>query len=224
MVLGGIPEGTTTMVYGPPKAGKSVFAYQFLNESIRSNGQCFFVMVDYAMQDLFLATSGFGFRVADAVDTNSVQLVDMSSTHSEKQGLGSSSLPKSLRLVSLADPTDLMRQSTEVLGGFSSTGLKFRTILDSLTPLFIYNPPMIVAKVLRQFGQRMKSGGCQGIVVTYTEGSVDPQSEVIIKSSVDNLVHLYDGELVVEGMLGTPKARAGYEIANAGIRIGGGPG
>lgn len=221
LVLGGIPEGTTTIVYGPPKAGKSVFAYQFLNVSIRESGRCLFVMADYATQDLYLATSGFGMKVQDAVGAKSIQLVDMSSTHSEKQGSEIASLPSGLRLVSLADPTDLMKQSTEVLQAFSSSGTKFRTVLDSLTPLFIYNPPMIVAKVLRQFGQRMKTAGCQGVVVTYTEGSVDPQSEVIIKSSADNLVHLNEGEVVVEGMLGTPKAKARYEIDNSGINIGG---
>ncbi|MDA4121297.1 MAG: RAD55 family ATPase [Thaumarchaeota archaeon] len=46
LISGGIPEGTTTMVYGPPKAGKSVFAYHFLNGCIQSNGACLFVMTD----------------------------------------------------------------------------------------------------------------------------------------------------------------------------------
>jgi len=221
LIMGGIPEGTTTMVYGSPKAGKSVFAYHFLNECIRLNEACLFVMADYVSQDLFLATSGFGWNIQKAFKENSLQLVDMSSTHSDIAMSEQTPSTSSLRLVSLADPTDLMKQSGEVLRQFSQSGVKFRTVLDSLTPLFIYNPPMIVAKVLRQFAQRMKGGGSQGVIVTYTEGSVDSQSEVIIRSSVDNLVHLVGGELIVEGMLGTPKARASYEISNSGIRLGG---
>jgi KaiC/GvpD/RAD55 family RecA-like ATPase len=216
LILGGLPEGTSTMIYGGPKAGKSVFAFHSLNESIRSKESCLFVMTDYVLDDLFLATQGFGWPIQRAIKEDSIHVIDMSSTHSDKPiEPASSSTP--LRFASLANPTDLMAQSTDIVKLFAL--VKFRTVLDSLTSLFVYNPPMIVAKVLRQFAQRMKGAGSGGLIVTYTEGSVDPQSEIIMKSSVDNLVHLKDGELTIEGMVGTPRVRAKYEIQDSGMKV-----
>lgn len=205
------------MVYGAPKSGKSVFAYQCMNDSIRRNESCLFVMADYVLDDLFLATSGFGWPVQEAVRQNSIRVIDMSSTHSEKN-IELAQPTNGLRYASLANPTDLMAQSSEAVKSFSPTR-NFRTVLDSLTPLFIYNPPMIVAKVLRQFSQRMKVAGSGGLLVTYTESSVDLQSETIIKSSVDNLIHLEEDLLIVEGMVATPKVKAKYEIGQSGMRV-----
>lgn len=214
---GGLPEGTITMVYGPPKTGKSLFTYHFLMESIRANEPCLFIMTDYVSDHLSFAMAGFGWDIRDALKTGVVQLVDMTSTQLEKQveiSFGS------LKFVSLADPTHLMMQSTDILKVLSRRPGRFRAVLDSLTPLFIYNPPMIVAKFLRQFALKMKSSGAAGIVVTHVEGSIDPQSELMIKSSVDNLIHLRERELIIEGMLGTPKSRMAYQITGAGMKVG----
>ena len=51
------------MVYGPPKAGKSVFAYHFLAESIRSNEACVVVTTDYGAEELARAMSGFNWSI-----------------------------------------------------------------------------------------------------------------------------------------------------------------
>lgn len=214
---GGLPEGTTTMVYGPPKTGKSVFAFHFLLESVRTAEPCLFVTTDYVSEELSRRMSSFGWDIHDALRKGTIRLVDMTSTQLKKHVEVSSG---SLMFVSVADLPDLVTQSTDFLKLLSQRGTGFRVVLDSLTPLFIYNPPMIVAKFLRQFALRMKSAGSIGVVVTYVEGSVDPQSELIIKSSVDNLVRLQDGELVVEGMVGAPKTRMAYQITGAGMRVG----
>jgi len=215
---GGLPEGTSTLVYGAPKAGKSVFAYQFLMESVRSNVPCVFIMTDYSAEHLSLAMSSFGWDIQEARRRGTLRLVDMTSTVLGRNVPVSSG---SLVAVSIASLTDLMGTlSADELKPLSTQGTGFRVVLDSLTPLFIYNPPMIVAKFLRQFALKLKGAGASGAVVTYIDGSVDPQSELIIKSSFDNLVHLHDRELSVEGMLGTPKVRMAYQITGAGIKVG----
>jgi hypothetical protein len=126
----------------------------------------------------------------------------------------------SLRVVSLANPTELMIALGEILRTFGEKKMRFRAIWDSLTPLFIYNPPMLVAKILREYSSRMKKAGSVGVLVTLVQGSIDPQSETIIKASVDNLVNLHpEGKLVVEGMLGTPRMAVEYLITNAGMEV-----
>jgi class 3 adenylate cyclase/KaiC/GvpD/RAD55 family RecA-like ATPase len=213
---GGLPEGTVTLIYGAPKTGKSVFAYHFLMESVRRNTPCLFIMTDYTADQLSLALSTFGWDIADARQKGEVRLVDMTSTVSEKHQEDSARL---LKFASIADLTDLA-QSMKELGIPSKEAAGFRVVLDSLTPLFIYNPPLIVAKFLRQFALRTKGAGAGGVVVTYVDGAIDPQSELIIKSSVDNLVCLRDKELFVEGMLGSPRVRMAYKITDGGMRVG----
>ena len=215
VTLGGIPESTVTMVYGPPKVGKSVFAYHFIAESIRANEACIVVTTDYGADELVRAMSGFNWSIQDALKQGGIQLISMmpvTSASSPKDG--------SLKIVSLANPTDLMLNLNEVLKPIVEHNVRFRAIWDSLTPLFIYNPPMLVAKILREYSSKVKKAGSVGILVTLVQGSIDPQSENIIKASVDNLVNLHpEGKLVVEGMLGTPRTAVEYSITNNGIEV-----
>jgi len=66
----------------------------------------------------------------------------------------------------------------------------------------------------------MKKAGAAGILVTLVQGSIDPQSENIIKASVDNLVNLHpEGKLIVEGMRGTPRIAVAYSVTSTGIEV-----
>ena len=211
---GGIPENTATMVYGPPKAGKSVFAYHFLAESLRMGEACIIVTTDYGADELARSMSGFNWPIQDALKVGSVQVIAMIPVKS------SASQDAGLISVSLANPTELMLTLNGILKIISDRKIKFRTIWDSLTPLFIYNPPMLVAKILREYSSKMKKAGAVGILITLVQGSIDPQSENIIKASVDNLVNLQsEGKLVVEGMLGTPKTTAAYTLTDSGLEV-----
>jgi len=211
---GGIPESTATLVYGPPKAGKSVFAYHFIAESLKEGAACILVTTDYDASELARSMSGFNWSIQEALKVGGIQIITMIPV--------TSSAPQdaSMRAVSLANPTELMLSLNEILKGISDRKVKFRAIWDSLTPLFIYNPPMLVAKILREYSLKMKKAGAVGILVTLVQGSIDPQSENIIKASVDNLVNLQpEGKLVVEGMVSTPKVAVGYSVTNTGIEV-----
>ena len=211
---GGIPERTVTIVYGPPKVGKSVFAFHFLAESVRLNEACVVVTTDYGAEDLVRAMSGFNWSIQEALKQGGVQVISMTPVTSSRSKNGP------LKIVSLANPTDLMLSLNEVLSSFARDNVRFRAIWDSLTPLFIYNPPMLVAKILREYSSKMKKAGAVGVLVTLVQGSIDPQSENIIKASVDNLVNLHpQGKLVVEGMLGTPRMTVAYSVTNTGLEV-----
>jgi len=200
-------------VYGPPKVGKSVFAYHFLAESIRLHEACVIVTTDYGAEELARAMLGFNWSIQEALTQGGIQIISM-------MPVTSASKDPSLRIVSLANPTELMMGLSQIPGPFVEQRVRFRAIWDSLTPLFIYNPPMLVAKILREYSSRMKKAGSVGALVTLVQGSIDPQSENIIKASVDNLVNLHpEGKLIVEGMLGTPRMTVAYAVTNSGIEV-----
>ena len=214
VTCGGIPESTVTMVYGPPKVGKSVFAYHFLAKSITMNEACVVITTDYGANELVRAMSGFNWSIQEALTQGGIQIISMTPVGSDV------AKDASLRIVSLANPTELMIALSEILRLFAEEKVRFRAIWDSLTPLFIYNPPMLVAKILREYSSRMKKAGSVGVLVTLDQGSIDPRSETIIKASVDNLVNLLpEGKLVVEGMLGTPRMAVEYSITNSGMEV-----
>jgi len=226
-IAGGFPEGTTTMICGAPHTGKSVFSYHFLMESIRMGEPCLFVMTDYGSEELMRAMSSFGWDIRGVLKSGLIRLLDMTSTESEEQMedlqlvTSTSGVLQSVCVsVSIANLKGLMLKTVDILKPLYSRRERFRVVLDSLTPFFIYNPPMLVAKFLRQFAASMKNMGSVGIVLTYVEGSIDQQSELIMKSSVDNLIHLSEGEFIVEGMIGTPKTKMAYTITAQGLRMG----
>lgn len=201
------------MVYGPPKVGKSVFAYHFIAECVRLKEACVVVTTDYGAEELARAMSGFNWSIQAALKQGGIQLISMIPVTSAVKD-------PSLKSVSLANPTELMLSLSQVLKAFVEQNVRFRAIWDSLTPLFIYNPPMLVAKILREYSLKMKNAGSVGVLVTLVQGSIDPQSENIIKASVDNLVNLHpEGKLVVEGMLGTPRMTVAYSVTNTGIEV-----
>jgi KaiC/GvpD/RAD55 family RecA-like ATPase len=214
LTSGGIPENTATMVYGPPKSGKSVFVYHFLAESIKQGEACILITTDYGADELARSMSGFNWSIQDALKNGSIQIIAMIP-------VATSGIPDGgVKSVSLANPTELMLSLNEILRLISDRKMKFRAIWDSLTPLFIYNPPMLVAKILREYSSRMKKAGAVGILVTLVQGSIDQQSENIIKASVDNLVNLHaEGKLVVEGMLGTPRITVAYTLTSSGLEV-----
>ena len=213
ITAGGIPEHTSTMVYGPPKSGKSVFAYHFLAQSLKDGDACVIVTTDYGADELVRSMSGFNWSIENELKSGSIQIVVMIP-------VASATAKGSVKSVPLANPTELMICLGEILRLVADRKVKFRAIWDSLTPLFIYNPPMLVAKILREYSARMKKAGAMGILVTLVQGSIDQQSENIIKASVDNIVNLDPGgKLVVEGMLGTPRVTVAYSVTNAGLEV-----
>jgi class 3 adenylate cyclase len=179
------------------------------------NEACILVTTDYGADELVRAMSGFSWFIQDALKQGGIQVISMMPVTSLTPAKDAS-----LKIVSLANPGDLMLNLNEVLRPIVEHNVRFRAIWDSLTPLFIYNPPMLVAKILREYSSKVKEAGSVGVLVTLVQGSIDPQSENIIKASVDNLVNLRpEGKLVVEGMLGTPRMTVEYSITNTGIEV-----
>jgi len=65
---------------------------------------------------------------------------------------------------------------------------------------------------------RIKMAGGTGLI-TYTEGSVEPQIETMLKATVDNIIHLDGEELTIEAMAGLKHEKASYRISDEGIVV-----
>lgn len=65
---------------------------------------------------------------------------------------------------------------------------------------------------------RIKMAGGTGLI-TYTEGSVEPQIETMLKATGDNIIHLGRETLTIEAMAGFKHVKASYRITDDGIVV-----
>ena len=49
---GGIPENTSTLVYGPSKTGKSIFSNQFVYHGLLNEEPCLYITTDCGIKQL----------------------------------------------------------------------------------------------------------------------------------------------------------------------------
>lgn len=214
LVGGGLPDNTITLVYGPPKSGKSIFCYHFLNQAAADDEHCLYLMTDYNLFQLEQAMMCFNWPVHKFYLSGKLYVLDIAT--------GSIGIPQkdteTLKISSPQNPTEIISKVIEALQSIYHKTQHFRSILDSSTTLFSYNSPILIIRVLKSYVLRIKLAGGTGII-TYTEGVADSQIETMLKTSVDNIVHLDGKTINVEAMIGGRPASAPYQITESGISL-----
>ncbi len=214
LLNGGIPENTVTLLYGPPKTGKSIFCAHFLNQGLLDEQPCLYIFTDYNMDMLIRRMAMFNWSIEKSVQKEMVYRIDLCSTLG-----GTAPIEKpTLRVASPKNPTDFMIKSAGGLKFLTLKAKTFRAIMDSATTLFSYNEPALVARMLRAWSTSVKTSGATGLI-TYTEGSTDPKIETMLKSTVDNIIKMKESEICIEAMVGKNPEKLAYEIGENGIKI-----
>lgn len=214
LIGGGLPENSMTLVYGPPKCGKSIFCYHFLNQAITNDETSLYLMTDYNLDQLEEKMMNFNWMIHDYFQKGHLYVLDTASgaigvTQKESD---------TLKISSPQNPTEIISKIIEDLQSIYQKTHQFRSILDSTTTLFSYNSPILIIRVIKSYTMRLKLAGGTSII-TYTEGVVDSQIETLLKASVDNIVHLDGTEITIEAMMGLNKLNADYDITDNGITI-----
>ncbi|MGC9516280.1 MAG: RAD55 family ATPase [Methanomicrobiales archaeon] len=212
--LGGFPENTATLVYGPPKVGKSIFCYQFMHSGLLLEEPCLYILTDYGIKQLQQNTSDFGWYLDDYIENDLLYIVDAISSISGTKIVNT----KNYAATSVHNPTDIMVKLGVGTRYISNKSPRFRSILDSLTTLFAFNQELLIVRVLTAYIMRIREAGGTAII-TYTEGSADIKVETMLKAVVDNVIKL-DGEYItIEAMVGCGTKKAPYKITADGIII-----
>jgi len=210
--LGGIPENTATLVYGPPKVGKSIFCYQFMHSGLSLDEPCLYVLTDYGIKQLQQNILDFGWKLDDYIENDMLYIVDAISSISGTKIMNTENFSSS----SVHNPTDIMVKLGVGTRYMAQKSPRFRSILDSLTTLFAFNQEMLIVRVLTAYIMRIREAGGTA-VITYTEGSADIKVETMLKAVVDNVIKL-DGEYItIEAMVGSGQKKTPYKITDEGI-------
>ncbi|MBM4241228.1 MAG: recombinase RecA [Euryarchaeota archaeon] len=212
--IGGIPENTSTLIYGPPKTGKSVFCYQFMYHGLSKNEPCLYLTTDYGIKQLQQRMMDFEWYLQGYMQDQMVYIIDALSSLSGTKMTDTSIYKPS----SVQNPTDIMVKLGVGTIFVYRKSPKFRSIFDSLKILLAFNPDMLVVRILKAYIKRIKEAGGTAIIA-HTEGTADIEIEEVIKKTADNVLRL-DGELIkIERMPGIRKNEAQYQITDGGLIV-----
>ncbi len=211
---GSFVDNTVTLIYGPPKVGKSIFSYQFAYEGLRNDEPCLYISTDYGLKDMERNIANFGWNLDEYIDNETFYLIDAISTIA---GVEVESKPNYF-LASVHNPTDIMVKLGMAIRQITSKASRFRSVLDSLTTLMAFNDEVLIVRVFTVYIMRIKESGGTAIV-TYTEGSAFCKVENMLKAIVDNIIHLDGENLTIEAMIGGGKIKAHYDITREGIIV-----
>lgn len=211
---GGIPENTATLVYGPAKTGKSIFANQFTYQGLLNGEPCLYITTDKGLKQFKTNMNEFQWPIERFLEDNSLYIIDTISDVSKGK------LPQSKTVVQsyINNPTDIMVKVGSGVHHIYRNNPRFRSVIDSATTLLAYNENMLIIRVLKAYLMRVNEAGGTPIII-YTEDSADKIVETMLKSLVDNIIRLDGKELVVEAMKGIGKRSSPYQITDRGIEL-----
>jgi KaiC/GvpD/RAD55 family RecA-like ATPase len=213
-MIGGLPLNSSTLVYGPPKTGKSVFCYEFALKGLKLGEPCLYLAADYDIRLLRQTLSSFNWELDDYFAQGKVYMIDAISTLAGAHVDNTENYKTS----SVQDPTDLMVKIGLGTRFLYSQNTNFRAIFDSLNTMFAFNPDMMVLRLLGAYVRRIKEAKGTSLIC-YTEGIASSQVENQLKSNMDNILY-FDGEnIYIESMLGIDQTHIPYIVTENGLKI-----
>ncbi|UTB32545.1 MAG: hypothetical protein NKF70_13835 [Methanobacterium sp. ERen5] len=83
--MGGIPENSTTLVYGPPKTGKSIFSDQFCYNGLVNEEPCLYITTNKGLKMLKSDMNDYNLPVDEYMMKGSLHIIDTISDILEKK-------------------------------------------------------------------------------------------------------------------------------------------
>ncbi|MCK9152483.1 RAD55 family ATPase [Methanobacterium alcaliphilum] len=211
--LDGIPKGTVSLIYGPPKVGKSIFCYQFMYNGLLKEEPCLYITADYGWKQLEQRAMDFNWFLKTHLDNQNIYVIDLLSRLSGMKLEDSTNH----KFSSIQNPTDMMVKVGTGTRTVFQKSTKFRSVFDSLTTQFAFNPPNLVLRVVKSYIDRIREANGMALI-TQTYGSVDDKIDEYLIKIVDNLI-IMDGNQISFESSEIDTIETNYNINNSGIVI-----
>jgi KaiC/GvpD/RAD55 family RecA-like ATPase len=185
---GGIPEKSNTLIYGPPKTGKSIFCNQFTYHGLVNLEPCLYVTTDHGYKQVQNNMMEFQWYIQNYIQNESLYIIDGISQLSGKKIEDTNNIKSSF----VRNPSDIMVKIGIGTRFVYKKSNHFRSTLDSLNTLFTFNPQQMVIRLLNAYLRRINEAGGT-CIIAYTEGIISTDTENILKSLFDSTIKL-DGQ------------------------------
>jgi KaiC/GvpD/RAD55 family RecA-like ATPase len=213
LISGGLPEGSTVMLVGPPGSGKSTFCMEFAYAGLSAGEKCVYITTTEAPDAVRKKMALFGWDTAP-FDRN-LAFVDCYSWRTQER-------QSKYAIESLQDLTGL---AIAVKQAVADLGLKRgRVVLDSASDFLLYCDEKSVFKFLQVFAGEVKR--VKSVAALVVEEGLHPREQVTtLNYFSDGAIRFETRErrrmLRIERMGGTrhPLEWVGLEIRNAGLEL-----
>lgn len=151
----GLPKGSNISLIGPPGVGKTVFCENLANDFLRNGGNCLYVTLDRAPDDVRNNFQELRTDLSEKEHKKRLVFVDGFSWL-----IGGSH--EDYRVENLANLTEL---SIRIASAACDLAGPILLIFDSVSPLLVYNPENVVVKFLQLLLARIKDWKGMGVYV-----------------------------------------------------------
>ena len=74
-IQGGFPQGSITLLSGPPGSGKSILCGQYLHQGVEDGDKCLFLTLDKKVEGLLSQTDELGMDFQPAIDSGQIKFL-----------------------------------------------------------------------------------------------------------------------------------------------------
>jgi len=160
----GLPDGTISLITGPPGSAKSLFGLQYiLNGAMNENETGIYLTLEESRDSLIRASRSFGMDLEKLEKEGKIYLVDLGKMRVE---------------CSTAEELEWGLASFETLQDFLKNHLSFsgakRLVLDSITAVGVYyKSNELLRRELFKFSRFLKTSGMTSIIISEVTGDGD---------------------------------------------------
>ena len=122
---GGIPENSSTLIYGPVKTGKTIFSSQFAYQGLINSEPCLYITTDQGIQQFETMMFDFRLPIEKFIVDKSMYVIDTTLDISDK-------IKQTENIISsyINKPTDIMVKVCSGVHYVYKNNPRFRSVLD----------------------------------------------------------------------------------------------
>lgn len=174
---GGFPASSSILLIGPPGAGKSTFAQQFVFEGLEEKQPGLYVTLDESPKEVIECMERFGWRPT-ALKAK-LKFID---GYSWRVGGAAGEFVIS----NISNVNELNIAISEAIRSTDSSAVK-RKVLDSVSTLLLYADPTLVVKAIPVIVAKSKAAGYVQFLIL-EEGVHDPKTVTTLNAVCDGLI------------------------------------
>lgn len=181
---GGIPEKSSILVLGPPKAGKTTFGMQFLFEGLKNNEYGVCILTNNFPEEFAKRLEKLG-ALTPILQNGLLRFVDCYSTH---VGISKSNTVFIIRVNGPTALNEISIAMSEILKVLPKNSIK-RIVIDSISTLLLYNSPSLVLELVQILNGKAKNSNAN-IVFLVEEGTHNEMDITTLGSMADGIFHM----------------------------------
>lgn len=222
---GGVPPGTTILLFAEPGASAELFAQQFVNGGLSGGEEVYYFSTEHPTNEIVADMKNFGWDVKEYLDNNKFEFIDAYSLRFYN------ALPKHLSIDLSAK--DFLKQNIDAMNLLKSVVTekregRYRGVIDSLSFFLRSYELNNVVETIELISSVGRATGAVQLVLM-TAGMSDPIVENSMKDVCDGVIEFrmkergseIERSILIRKMRGMipPNRTISYTITHKGIEL-----